>query len=303
MLVYRSYIEAKNTSPYCITMGSFDGVHMGHKKLIGITIEKAREMNCKSMVYTFNRHPKKTIISNSLPELITNEKERMKIFGEVGIDSIYLEDFFKIKDFDAQNFVKDILIKYFNVKCVIAGFNFRFGKGREGDIETLKILGHTHGFEVLEVKPVIIEDKIVSSSLIREQIRLGEVEKAKEYLGRHFSINGTVIHGSKRGGKIGIKTANVEIGKNIVLPKSGVYFSNTIFNGNIYKSVTNIGCNPTFNGDKISIETHIFDFWDTIYNNEIEIVFLKWHRKEIAFDTINELKEQINRDIADRLSF
>ena len=303
MLVYRTYTEAKDTAPYCITMGSFDGVHIGHKKLIEITIKKSEELNCKSMVYTFNRHPKKAIIPGVLPELITTEKSRMRIFEQTGLDSIYLEDFLKIKGINAQNFVEEILIKNFKVKCIVAGYNFRFGKNREGDIETLKSLGYKHGFSVIEVKPVIIMDKIVSSSLIRELIKSGEMEKARENLGRYFSITGTVIHGSKRGSKLGIRTANVEISKNIVMPKTGVYFTNTVCNGAVYGSVTNIGCNPTFNGDKISIETHIFDFEDTIYNSEIEIIFLKWRREEITFNCAKELKEQINRDIKDRLSF
>ncbi len=303
MLIYTSYTEAKKNAPYCITMGSFDGVHMGHIKLIDTTINKAKELNCNSMLYTFFRHPKKAILPDIMPELITNEKMRMKIFEEKGLDGTYFEDFLKIKDLDAQSFVTDLLIKNFEVKCVVAGYNFKFGRNREGDIETLKTLGYKHGFQVYEVKPVIIENKIVSSSLIRELIKAGDAEKAKLYLGRYFSINGTVVHGSKRGSKIGVRTANVEIGKNIVLPKKGVYFTNTIFNDKVYSSVTNIGCNPTFDGDKTSIETHIFDFVDTIYNSEVEVVFLKWLREEIRFNTLKELKEQIQQDIESRLSF
>lgn len=303
MLVYTSYKEAAVNAPYCITMGSFDGVHIGHLKLIETTVSKAKESDCNSMIYTFSEHPKKSLSPYALPELITNDKARMEIFKNNGLDSIYLEDFFKIRNMSAQDFIHNILKDKFQIKCIIAGYNFRFGTEQKGDINTLKDFGTKLDFDVIEVKPVIIENKAVSSSLIRELLKSGDVEEAQKYLGRYFSVSGKVIHGSKRGSKIGIRTANIEIENDIVLPKGGVYFTNTIINDMIYKSVTNIGCNPTFNGKQTSIETHIFDFDSIIYDSEVEVVFLKWLRNEIGFNTAEELKKQIDSDIENRLSY
>ena len=303
MLVYTSYKEAAENAPYCITMGSFDGVHIGHLKLIETTVSKAKELDCNSMIYTFSEHPKKALSPNALPELITNDNARMKIFKNNGLDSIYLEDFFKIRNMSAEDFIYNILNDKFQIKCIIGGYNFRFGAEQKGDIKTLKDFGAKLGFDVIEVEPVIIGDKMVSSSLIRELLKAGDVEEAEKYLGRYFSISGKVVHGSKRGSKIGIRTANIEIENDIVLPKSGVYFTNTIVNNKIYKSITNIGCNPTFNGKIISVETHIFDFDSIIYDSEVEVVFLKWIRKEVSFDTAEEPKKQIDSDIENRLLY
>ncbi len=303
MLVYTSYKEAAVNAPYCITMGSFDGVHIGHLKLIETTVSKAKELDCNSMIYTFSEHPKKVLSPHALPELITNDKARMEIFKSNGLDCIYLEDFFNIRNMSADDFIYNILKDKFQIKCIIAGYNFRFGAEQKGDIRTLKDLGTKLNFDVIEVKPVIIKDKAVSSSLIRELLKSGDVDLAEKYLGRYFSVSGKVVHGSKRGSKIGIRTANIEIENDIVLPKNGVYFTNTIVNNMIFKSITNIGCNPTFNGNRISIETHIFDFDSIIYDSEVEVVFLKWHRKEVSFNTVEELKKQIDSDISNRLSY
>lgn len=301
MFVYTSYKEAKKNAPYCIALGSFDGVHIGHLKLIESIISKAKKLNCKSMIYTFLDHPKKTLYPNCLPEIITSDRLRMRIFKKYGLDSIYLENFINIKNMNSENFISEVLIKKFQIKCVVAGYNFRFGLNKNGDTKVLKMLGEKYGFEVLIIEPVIIKGNIVSSSLIRELLKDGEVEITKEYLGRYFSINGIVIHGRKNGCKIGIRTANIEVEKDIVLPKKGVYFTSTVIDNIEYKSVTNIGYNPTFNGKKISIETHIIDFNDYIYDTDVEVVFLKWHREEKYFSSINELKQQINYDINCRL--
>lgn len=301
MFVYTDYEEAKKNAPYCIALGSFDGVHFGHKKLIDTVLKKSEEFNCNSMIYTFLEHPKKILSPDYSPEMITDNKRRMYLAEKHGLDNLYFEDFKNIKDMDSNTFIREVLIKIFRIKCAVAGYNFRFGHDRSGDVKMLKTLGEKYGFEICIIEPVEVRGNAVSSSLIRDMIKDGNVEPVKEYLGRHFSINGVVIHGKKNGEKIGVRTANISVNPDIVVPKLGVYHTNTIVDGKVYSSITNIGYNPTFNGNKISIETHIIAFDGYLYNREIEVEFLKWHREEKPFCSIDELKQQINYDINFRL--
>ena len=192
-------------------------------------------------------------------------------------------------------------MKNFKIRCAVAGYNFTFGSNKEGNADTLKMLGDKYGFEVCIIEPVMVKGNIVSSSLIRDMIKEGYVENVKDYLGRHFSVTGTVIHGMKMGGKIGIRTANISIALDIVIPHHGVYLTSTVIDNKTYKSVTNIGFNPTFDRDRLSIETHVIGFDGYLYNSEIEVLFLKWQRKEKHFNSVDELRAQINYDISCRL--
>lgn len=301
MFVYTDYEEAKKNTPYCIALGSFDGVHVGHIKLIETVIHKAKELDCESMIYTFLEHPKKILTPEYSPEMITDNEKRMQLTKKYGLGNLYFEDFKNIKDMDSHTFVREVLIKTFKIRCAVAGYNFRFGYGKDGDAKMLKTLGENYGFDVCIIEPVMINGNVVSSSLIRDMIKDGYVEYVKEYLGRYFSIKGIVIHGKKNGEKIGARTANMSLNSDIVVPRHGVYLTNTIVNGKIYKSVTNIGLNPTFNGNKVSIETHIISFDGYLYDSKIEVEFLKWQREEKRFSSANELKRQINYDINCRL--
>lgn len=303
MVVYTNYKEAKKGNPYCIALGSFDGVHIGHQKLIERVVNKGKELDCNSMVYTFMEHPKKVLNSDCYQELITQNMKRIKIMEKLGLDAVYLENFQEIMKMDADVFIKEILVSKFNIKYAVAGYNFTFGNKKDGNAELLREYGDLYGFEVDIVDAVRINGNIVSSSLIREKIKNGEVETVKEYLGRNYSIDGQVIHGKKIGGKIGIRTANLSINKDLVVPKPGVYFTDTVVNNNVYKSVTNIGTNPTFNGCNMTIETHIIDFNEDLYGKNIEILFLKWVREEKAFNDASELKKQILDDINNRLKY
>lgn len=301
MFVYTDYEEAKKNAPYCIALGSFDGVHFGHKKLIETVSQKAKEFNCNSMIYTFLEHPKKILSPDDPPEMITDNEKRIYLVEKYGLDNLYFEDFKNIKNMDSNTFVREVLIKNFKIKCAVAGYNFLFGSDRAGDAKILKTLGEKYGFDVCIIEPVEVKGNAVSSSLIRNMIKDGRVEEVKEYLGRYFSINGIVIHGKENGVKIGVRTANISVNPDIVVPRLGVYHTNTIVNGKIYNSITNIGYNPTFNGDKISIETHIISFDGYLYNSKIEVEFLRWHREEKAFCSVDELKRQIDYDINCRL--
>lgn len=284
-------------------MGSFDGVHLGHRKLIGLLIKEAELFGTGSMVYTFHTHPRKLLMPDKHIYLITDNEKRAEIIEAMGVDMLYLEDFNSIRTMSAENFVREILVERFRVKSVVVGYNYRFGIKGEGNSEMLRQLGEKYGFRVNVVEAVEVNGHTVSSSLIRHVIRSGNVDKVANYLGREFSVHGKVIYGKQNGEVMGIKTANIYVEKDITLPKKGVYFTTTTLRGETYKSITNIGFNPTFSGESLSVETHLIDFCDNIYGEEIEIFFHRHRRDEIRFGTMEELVSQIRSDIQARLAY
>ena len=303
MRILNTYEQAAENNSYCIALGSFDGVHAGHQKLIEVLEYNAENMGCVSMVYTFGTHPRKILKPERSIHMITSNQKRAQIMDELGVDVLYLEDFQKIMNLDAEQFFCEILMEKFNVKCIIVGYNFNFGKNGEGNAEKLAQLGHKYGIKIEIVPPVYINDKIVSSSLIRHKIHEGNVGEVFQFLGRTYSIEGSVIHGKKNGMSMGIRTANLEIGKEMILPKKGVYVTDTKINHTMYKSVTNVGMNPTFQGATLSVETHVLDFDCDLYNQDIEVYFIKRLRDEIFFNSTQELIEQIKIDIQTRLDY
>ena len=303
MRILNTYEQAAENNSYCIALGSFDGVHAGHQKLIEVLEYNAENMGCVSMVYTFGTHPRKILKPERSIHMITSNQKRAQIMDELGVDVLYLEDFQKIMNLDAEQFFCEILMEKFNVKCIIVGYNFNFGKNGEGNAEKLAQLGHKYKIKIDIVPPVYIKDKIVSSSLIRHKIHEGNVGEVFQFLGRTYSIEGSVIHGKKNGMSMGIRTANLEIGKEMILPKKGVYVTDTKINHTMYKSVTNVGMNPTFQGATLSVETHVLDFDCDLYNQDIEVYFIKRLRDEIFFNSTQELIEQIKIDIQTRLDY
>lgn len=301
--IIEEYEDATKSKPWCIALGSFDGVHLGHRKLIGLLLEESKLHGTKSMVYTFNIHPRKILMPDKHIYLITDNEKRAEIMEDMGVDMLYLEDFTRIKDMSAEAFVKNILVDKFGSKSVIVGYNYRFGIKGEGDAETLRRLGEKYGFRVNIVEAVEVHGHTVSSSLIRYTIRSGAVEKVADYLGRDFSVHGKVVYGKQNGEVMGIKTANIDVKKDITLPKKGVYCTSTLLQGKLYKSITNVGFNPTFSGESLSVETHILNFNENIYGEEIEIFFHKHTRGEYKFSSMEELVRQIRMDIQDRLEY
>lgn len=301
--IVEQYNDAIKSEPWCIALGSFDGVHLGHRKLIELLKEESKLYGTGSMVYTFYTHPRKILMPDKHIYLITDNEKRAEIMEGMGVDMLYLEDFKKIKDMSAEAFVKSILVDGFNAKSVVVGYNYRFGIKGEGDAEILKQYGEKYGFKVNVVEAVEVHGHTVSSSLIRHTIRSGSVEKVADYLGRDFSVHGKVIYGKQNGEVMGIKTANIEVNKDITLPKKGVYYTSTLLQGKLYKSISNIGFNPTFYGESLSVETHLLNFDDNIYGEEIEIFFHKHTRGELKFVSMEELVKQIRKDIQDRLAY
>ena len=301
-IIERNEAEMKN-KPWCIALGSFDGVHLGHRKLIELLIKEAEFHGTGSAVYTFHTHPRKILMPDKHIYLITDNKKRAEVIESLRVDMLYLEDFNLIRDMSAEAFVKNVLVERFDVKSVVVGYNYRFGIKGEGNSELLKQLGEKYGFKVNVVEAVVVDNHTVSSSLIRHIIRSGSVDKVAAYLGREFSVHGEVIYGKQNGEVMGIKTANIDVKRDITLPKKGVYFTTTTVMGEKYKSITNIGFNPTFSGESLSVETHLIDFNENIYGEEIEIFFHRHRRDEIKFQTMEELVGQIRSDIQARLEY
>lgn len=303
MKVINTYEQAAEHKPYCIALGSFDGVHVGHQKLIETLKLNAGKLNCTSMIYTFEVHPRMILKPDRPMHMLTNNAQRAEVLDEMCVDVLYLEDFSRIMNLSAEQFFMDIIIGKFNAKCLVVGYNFKFGKNSEGDAEILTALGDKYGIQVDVVPPVLVDGETVSSSLIRHKIHDGKLDEVIKYLGRPYCIQGKVVHGKQNGKAMGIRTANVETFKEAILPKKGVYISDTKIDNRMYKSVTNVGVNPTFQGASLSIETHVLDFEGDIYSRDIEVYFYKRMRDEIAFGSVNELVSQIKSDIQARMDY
>jgi riboflavin kinase/FMN adenylyltransferase len=301
--ILNTYEQAAEKKAYCVALGSFDGVHVGHQKLIQVLKNNSDLFGCSSMVYTFEKHPRKILKPDKPIYMITSNVQRAKIIESLQVEALFLESFEKIMNMSAEQFFHDILIEKFHAKCIVVGYNYHFGRHSEGNSEILVQLGYKYGVKVEVVSPVLVENQVVSSSLIRHKIHDGKVDEVLNYLDRAYSLQSSVIHGKKNGKAMGIRTANLEIGKEAIVPKKGVYISDTVIEERSYKSVTNVGVNPTFQGNALSIETHVLDFEGDLYNQPIEVYFLKRMRDEISFRSVNELVQQIHSDIAERLNY
>lgn len=280
-----------------IALGNFDGVHLGHQALIKEMIGIAQKNGYKSSVLMFENHTK-SVIDGKGPSLITCMNQRYDILETLGVEIIYKMDFDKsIMNLSPEEFVSKILVDKLNVKAVVVGMDYKFGHKAAGNGQTLKDLGLKYNFKVKILDPIYMDGEIVSSTWVRKSILDGDMKQAKRLLGRNYSILGKVVQGKRIGNKLGFPTANMEPLINYVLPKNGVYSSETILDGVKYLSASSVGYNPTFNENVIKIESHIIGFTKNIYSLNIELVFIEYLRKEIKFDNIDLLKKQILDDI------
>lgn len=284
------------------TLGMFDGVHRGHRKIIESVRHHALEKNGKSVVITFDRHPK-TLIENRTPSFITSLEHRLALFEQLGVDYAVVLTFNKeLAHMPAEDFIHDILVGRIGIKCIVLGFNCRFGKDREGDIALVRRLAGKYGFEVYECPPIFYNGHVISSTAIRQAIIEGALQTAEDMLGRPVSILGTVVRKSGRGRILGYPTANLAL-HHEVRPPGGVYGTRVYLAGQEYFALTNIGLRPTFGKESqtnedaaLEIEVHILDFQDSIYGQNLEVQFLFKIRDEIPFKTGEELKVQIEKD-------
>ena len=285
-----------------ITIGNFDGVHIGHQALFHEVIETAENMGGVSIAMTFEPHPIRVLKQNGHPPLITLYEQKVELIGRTHIDVLICIPFTReFAALSAEEFVGDLLVGKIGMKAIVVGEDYSFGKNREGNIDVLKAYGPRYGFEVIVADWIrtskAFEDRI-SSTKIRELVTDGMMEQAEKMLGRYYQVRGRVVTGRDRGGKLlGIPTANVNLHDELC-PKAGIYAVTGECRGKPFKGVANIGYSPTFENHEFTVEVHIFDFDDNIYGEKILVNFIKRIRDEVKFSSIPELIDQIKKDIA-----
>lgn len=292
----RETTEIRITEPTVISLGKFDGLHMGHKLLVD-TMLKKRQEGLKTVMFTFDIPPK-TIISRESRDLLTTREEKELVFSQTGIDYLIEYPFTEeVRTMEPETFIR-MLVKKLNVRCIVAGTDFRFGHNRSGDYRTLEKYSDLYGYETLILKKREYRQREISSTFIREEIQAGNMEMANMLLGYDYFVKGYVSHGKGLGHTLGIPTVNLVPPSGKLLPPLGVYVSRVLVEQKAYGGITNIGRKPTVAEDNpIGVETHIFDFEEEIYGKEIVIQFLHFVRNEMKFDTMEALKVQMIRDI------
>ncbi len=292
-------IEAyTSNSDTVVTIGTFDGVHIGHQKIINHLVNEGKKSHLKSVILTFFPHPRMVLQKDSNIKLINTIDERCKIIYDLGLDFLLVKKFTKaFSRLSSEDFVKQILVDKLHAKKVIIGYDHRFGRNRNANIDDLKKYGKRYHFEVEEISAQDIDEVSVSSTKIRKALNNGNITKANKYLGYNFMLTGKVVRGKGLGNDIGFPTANLAIKEDYkLIPKHGSYVVSSFIDAKLYFGMMNIGINPTVNGKTESIEVHFFEFNKYIYNKKIQINLLKRLRNEVKFESVETLKLQLFKD-------
>jgi len=299
MQIIRDLDEFQPESPVVLTQGTFDGVHLGHQKILTQLVTRAQQINGRSVLLTFYPHPRLVLYpeDNEL-KLITSIEEKAKLLKSFGLDYLIILPFTKdLSRITPFGFIRDILVKKLHISTIIIGYDHRFGKNREGSILEIEKYANEFNYEVEQIPEQDINDCIVSSSQVRKALLDGDLELANDFMGRPFSISGMVVSGQQKGTELGFPTANLgELDPYKLVPKIGVYAVKVIIANETLFGMLNIGTRPTFKMNELAIETHIFDFSDKIYGQEIEILFIKRWRDERKFENQEQLVQQLNTD-------
>lgn len=299
---FSSFKEVKNP---VLTIGTFDGVHLGHQALLNRMKTLAQEVNGETVVLTFTPHPRTVIFPEDHGiQLLSDTQEKRKFLADCGIDHLvefpFTMEFAKKSAFE---YVRDLLVVGMNVHTVIVGYDHRFGRNREGNFQLLLEYADMFQFHVEEIPAQLINESEVSSTKIRNAISVGNVEFAQQATGRNYVLSGTVVHGKGNGQKIGFPTANIKISDPLkLIPANGVYVVETNINGKNYRGAMNIGTRPTFelNGSR-SLEVHVIGFHNNLYEQPLQVEFIRKLRDEQNFGSIDALKEQLAKDIANAI--
>lgn len=291
-----------------LTIGTFDGVHLGHRKIIARLHDLAKEMDGESVIFTFDPHPRKVVApGESSLRILTTLDEKIELFEQSGIDHLIIYPFTaEFAQLSYEQFVEQILVDQIHTKYLVVGYDHKFGKNRQGDFEFLKNCADRLGFRIEKLDVLLMNESNISSTRIREAIQQGDFKTANAFLGYSFALHGTVVEGQKLGRKIQFPTANVEASDpEKIIPGYGVYAVKVKVQNRIYLGMLNIGSRPTVNhnADHRSIEVHIFDFESDIYGASIELLFYTKLREEQKFESIEALKEQLSQDKTDTQSY
>ncbi len=281
-------------------LGNFDGVHLGHQRLIGVTTTLAGELNAMPAIITFDPHPQRVLNPDNAPLLLTERSEKERKIKDLGINTIIWLPFSpKLASLSSEDFVRQIIVGKYHCKGVVVGYNYTFGAGGEGKAETMVKLGSKYDFQVRVVPAVTTGGMVVSSTAVRDYMRQGDIERAAGMLGSYPSMKGKVMCGDGRGKEIGFPTANLDVPQGVLIPGNGVYAVNVLVDEDMFLGVANIGTRPTFYGsdNARNIEVHLLDFRDNLYGKVIKIVFKKRIRNEKTFSSVEGLVRQIQVDI------
>lgn len=304
MKIFNSIQDFKTTTETIVTLGTFDGVHIGHRKIIERLVQNTNK-NTESVVLTFFPHPRMVLQGDSEIKLLNTIDEKAFLLESNGLDNLVIHPFDEaFSRLTAEEFVKNILVDIFNIKKIIIGHDHRFGRNRTANIDDLIVFGEQYDFEVEQISPQEINDVSVSSTKIRNSLLDGNIQLANNYLGYNYFLTGTVVKGKQLGRTIGFPTANLFIKENYkLIPLNGVYVVSSIINDKTVHGMMNIGFNPTVNGQNQTIEIHYFDFNEDLYDRQIAVSILSRIRSEQKFESFLKLKEQLAQDKTTSLEF
>ena len=282
-----------------LAIGNFDGIHIGHQKIIQKLVNESNKMNIQSAILDFNPHPRQFFTKNYDDFNVVTEKTKIELLDQLNVDYyITLKFDSTLASLSANEFIENFLSKKLKINNLTVGYDFKFGKNRKGNVELLKNQSLIHNFTVNVIEQVKLKEtsEIYSSSVIREYIQEGDFEKVKLCLGRNWSMEGVVVPGKKRASKMNFPTANI-IPPNLIHPKKGVYVVKILFKGAYINGIANFGVRPTVDGEKLLLEVHLFDFNSNLYGKDLTVEFLTFIRDEAKFKNFDELKKQIHKDI------
>jgi riboflavin kinase/FMN adenylyltransferase len=296
--IYSSASKYNNPRASVVTIGTFDGVHIGHKEILNRLITTGKNEDLDSVVLTFFPHPRMVLQTDSSIKLINTIDERKDLMNRTGLDHLIIHPFTKaFSRLTALEFVRDILVHKLNIKKIVIGYDHRFGRNRNADIEDLKEFGLIYDFEVEEISAQELDDVAVSSTKIRNALKIGDIQTANTYLGYPFMLSGTVVKGKAIGRTIQYPTANLELSEDYkLIPKNGVYVVKSTIDTKTVYGLTSIGTNPTVGGNVKTIETYFLNFSNDLYEKKLEIEFLTHIRDEETFESIDALKKAIQSD-------
>ncbi|MCL6493230.1 MAG: bifunctional riboflavin kinase/FAD synthetase [Ignavibacterium sp.] len=299
MNIFRDIDEIKFDKQTVLTLGTFDGIHLGHQQIIKRVIECSEENKLRNLIITFHPHPRKVINPEMQLKLLTTNEEQINILEKLGVQNLLVINFTKeFSQLTPDEFVKNYLVDKIGLSRIVIGYDHHFGKGRGGDVEFLLAAGKKYDFEILQIQPFIIDDEPVSSTKIRAALEAGDINKVNKMLGRYYSFSGVVVEGDKRGRELGYPTANIKLSdEDKMLPQIGIYAVLVEIDGIQYKALLSIGKRPTFYNDgKVVPEVYIYDFNNDIYGKEIKVNLIQKLRGEEKFNSAEELIRQMNID-------